>query len=170
MSVWMVFLFILPLYCVVSGPPVTLPPKCIVQTDVFRGTKSECDGGDLRLMSDVANNPVPPGERYGATDMADLILSRGGIFNQNKRNLNNIQICQKHEKEYGRDWTKSSKNRPRRKILDFPFKCNLPNWPGFTAAHDVVSAALNVFLTKEQSETLSLEQSGVFVPLGTGKK
>lgn len=142
-------IFSLELLDPVAGPPVN---QCIVQSTVFRGTdKSPCDEGECRSLSDVAISVLDQDERkelYGAANKADLILSRGGIFDFDQRNLANTHLCQKHEDEYGpKKWKESRKNRPLKD--NAKLKCNMPSWPGLKP-HGVVSAAKNIFLFKEQ--------------------
>lgn len=161
-------LVILMVYTCVLLEKVFAPPtrQCLVQTNIFHGTTSQCGPGELQKMSELIAVEVPTEERYGSSNKADLILSRSGIFDSVQRNLENLFICAKHRDELSTDWSKinrpikvtSGKRGPR---------CDMPCMEGVNP-HKSVFAKSGAFLTKEQSQAILLQRH-MFVPLGTGK-
>lgn len=150
-----------------AAPPPENRPRtetCLVQTNLFKGIRSACDAGDLHKLSAMLNMAPPRGASFGAESMADVILSRSGIFDD-QLNLEHMHICSKHRDALGSQW---EQNRPtvRRKGERFP-KCNMPALHGFTQPHGA-SVIGRRMLQKEQSIAL-WRKLVVFVPLGTGK-
>lgn len=148
----------------VLAPPTT---TCVVQMHIFHGTKSTCGHGEMQKLSELAAETLAADEKYGSLNKADLILSRGAIFDSEQRNLENLYICAKHCSEFGTDWKRH--NRPTKKTnTRNDLKCNMPELIGFNSRHKSVFAQYSVFLTKEQSKAIWM-QSHTLVPLGTGK-
>lgn len=90
-----VILLILFLLCAVCAPPPTKRPRielCVVQTPEFLGTRTPCDDGDLQKLVELANQEIPTGQSFGAKDLANLVLTRSGIFSE-QPDLENLHIC-----------------------------------------------------------------------------
>lgn len=174
---------LLAMFCVLTishksnAPPV---PKCVVKLDVFLGvSKTECGQGPLESLSTLKSEPVPQrAGRLGADNMADLILSRGGIFNYDKRNLDNHYICPKHKDEYGADWL-NQQPKTRGGSGQMVAKCNAPDLPSYfmrdgtnevkpVTHQGATQSDESADMTKQESQLL-LGQLHKFVPLGTGK-
>lgn len=166
---------LLALRCIAVAYPVGRQKRsipCLVQTDIFRGDRTACDGGQLQKMSDVKREAAAtrPGVAYGADNMADVILSRLGIFDYDKWNLDGMNICIKHKKELGSEWEAHGNNRPKMSQRDNQPRCNVPSIEGFPAQHQTNRPLIGSYrLSKEQSKAI-FTQKHRLVPIGAGKK
>ena len=133
---------------------------CFVQLPINIGDRSDCPSdSNIMKMADLTQMPVGD---YGAKNMADLILSRSGIFDWNTRNLENLHVCEHHFKMLGQDWLKNqpTKGREKKRICAVPFISNGP-----VHGSDVLA---DRFVTREQAIKV-YKQKHVFLKLGTGK-
>lgn len=155
------------------APPT---PQCFVQTALFHAEakKTACGGGagtapSLIKLSDVKAESVPVHQLFGAENLADLILSRGGIFNGMQRNLETMYVCPLHKRALGEGWTEDESNRPIKKHgSKRSERCNVPRGiEGFIDHIKLVFAHRGAYVSKDQSEAI-LNQKHKFVPLGTG--
>lgn len=162
-----VFGTVLGFVSVVVAPPTT---RCVVATPIFQSTspKTACDDGDHTKLSIIATEPHLEEDLYGAANMADLILSRGGIFDSQRRDLDDIHICQKHHDEFGLGWSQKLANRPLKKGPN-QLACAIPKGlAGFSDHKRATLAQPRVFVNKEQSEAIYVQKNAL-APAGTGK-
>lgn len=149
----------------VVGPPLR---QCLLQTEEFRGSRTPCGEGDLQPMTELVPILPPEEEKFGTTNLADLILTRAGIFDVTLEKLATLHICPKHRNELGLGWTSDTKNRPRAKVRrENKLKCNMPkDLSGFTD-HAIVLAKPSTYLLKEEAKAVIM-QKNTLVPVGTG--
>lgn len=159
-----VFVCILGFVQVVFAPPTR---RCVVENPIFqsKGPKSACDTGERIQLSDVAGEAIPDADLYGAPNMGDLILSRGGIW---RYDLDKTYICQKHRNDFGVGWSTERKNRPL-KFGTGDLVCNMPKeLDGFNDHKKAAKAEPGTFLSREQSKAV-YDQKQALAPAGTGK-
>ncbi len=138
-------------------------------------TKSKTHEGNLKQLSTLAEQQPFSGELgvSGVQNMADLILSRTGIYDWELRDLSTTFVCEKHERElglYGRSLEKSFPQVKLKRGQRQP-QCNIPNIDGMTYHSHAVAAAYGrhnpSVVSKEESMAL-LKKKHTFVPVGTG--
>lgn len=141
---------------------------CMVQTAAFRGEKTECEG-TLQTLSALSEGTVPPEMAFGAKNLAELLLLRSGIF-EDQLDLNVLHVCPKHRNALGLEWVKARPRilRKQQRVL----QCKMPELPGLPTLpapkHRTTAVATSAALQKGESLTIFRKQ-GVFVPVGTGK-
>lgn len=162
--------FTLSLLCFVTmtvGPPV---PVCLVKQSLYKMSKqTDCGDGTLVKLADLVNPDPALGlqdvEKFGADNVADLILSRSsGIFDYQRHNLENLFICAKHLNEIGKNWKAAERTRFHGRHVS---KCSITYLEGFPAPHTTVVEGPRS-LTKQESQTI-FRYNHTLVPLGTGK-
>jgi hypothetical protein len=140
---------------------------CLVQMEAFKGAVTPCDGGDLQKLSDLATVAAPWGKSFGAGNLVELLLARGGIFDD-QVNLESLHICLKHREALGADWTNSNNNIPKfRKGSQQITRCNVPSLEGYPHVEHVnyVAGPKSVYLAQSKAVWRQLL---TFVPPGTG--
>lgn len=142
-------------------------PKCIVQTAAFHGVVTPCQG-DLQKLSELQGLAAPARQGFGAENLAQLLLFRSGIFDE-QINTENFYICPKHHQSLGAKWIE---NRPTTKRgTERVLRCNMPPLPGLPdlPAHTHAIGITGPKALQADGSVTIWRQQGVFVPLGTGK-
>lgn len=148
--------------------------ECLMKHIRNNRNPSQCgaagtDGGTKQKLSQLTQTSLPH-DKYsgGLVSLVEAILARSdGIYHPENHDLENILVCKKHEKEFGRDWNKKI---PR----TFPsgsqkLICKFPPIPGAPPPHEKTKVASDrVFVSKEESEAL-LALKNVFIPPGWRK-
>ena len=163
-------LIMLVCFAVCVASPTGKRPRieaCVVQTDLFKGAVTPCDGGDLQTFSDLTNTPTPQGESFGAGNLAELLLARSGIFDD-QMNLERLHICSHHRNTLGAGWTQVEGNKPTfRKNSRVTPRCNVPSLEGYPHEEHQQYVIGDKLVQLAQSKGLWLELA-TFVPPGTG--
>lgn len=164
LSVFMVILHYLPV--AVEGPPVS---TCFVQTELFRSTTKTPCGGELQKISNLIGQQVSADKAFGTQNVADLVLSRGGIFDYEQQNLENIHVCALHRNQLGTGWTEIPSNRPNKRAgTRTAERCNIPTIAGFKDHTTTVFSHPSSYVAKAYAAAV-MNQKSVLIPLGTGK-
>lgn len=108
-----------------TQPPKRMKPdrKCFVQQPINLGPRTSCPANsNYRKLSELVQAAAANQEGAGASNMADLILSRSGIFDWSSRDLDQLYVCDHHYKKLGEEWANNEPVTGRAKN----WLCNFP--------------------------------------------